>query len=97
MYRSIILLFLVTFLEITSGQAVNSTSIAFLSADVNGTLVKKNNTLLLEYIHNIYDSIVDLSNDFSRFPLSDEYDPVKVSIFLPLQTCPCNIKYFTEL
>ena len=89
----ILLSFLLTFLKITSGQGDNSTLRHFLPADVNETRIEKNNTHLLEYIHNIYDSIVYLSNDFSRFPLSDEYDPVKVSILIIItNTRPCNIQ-----
>ena len=78
--HSILLSFLLTFLKITSGQGDNSTLTPSMFVDVNGTQIEKNNTHLLKYIHSIYDSVVDISNDFSRFPMSDKYDPVTVSI-----------------
>ena len=98
MHRNISILFLLTFLQTTSGEGDNTTSTPSVFVDVNGIRIEQNDTRLLEYIHNIYDSIVHLSNDFSRFPMSDEYDPVKVSMFFIItNTRPCNTQWFLEL
>ena len=81
MSRTVLLFFLFSFLGTSGGKSEGPILASTTFADVNGTRISIHKKPLLASIHDTYNSIVEMSKDFSRFPLDDTYRPDKVNIW----------------